>query len=46
LAVALSGAPHFAQVAAPRAAPQLLQNLPLASVPQLGHFISGSGESH
>jgi hypothetical protein len=37
--VALNGAPHLAQPAAPSAVPQLLQNLPLALMPHLGHFI-------
>src|SRR3989304_1371304 len=47
-APAVSGAAQTEQLAPARAAPQLLQNLPDVSLPQLGHFMQGSwweGES-
>ncbi|OGU30518.1 MAG: hypothetical protein A3K13_01640 [Gemmatimonadetes bacterium RIFCSPLOWO2_12_FULL_68_9] len=41
-APAVSGAAQTEQLAPARAAPQLLQNLPDVSLPQLGHFMQGS----
>ena len=37
----VSEAPHEAQLGRWSAAPQLLQNFPVAALPQLGHFVEG-----
>ncbi len=37
----VSEAPHEAQLGRRSVAPQLLQNFPVAALPQLGHFVVG-----